>query len=873
MKKDMYSWKIYRFLAVAAAMLLGMTSCIYDNVDCPEPMVDEDGPGLSFVISTRATVDGMTNGYNDHYSASGEGFENFIQLTGTKRGMRVLFFTKEGKFRYRMNILTSAVKVVEDGYQIDVSEKMILAADHGPEILRMIKEDGFKIAVLANWPIEQIDEGAGRFEYGDDIGKLSHFNLDSSIDDMFDIYSHVLKPSAGGFLSSCNTSWVRDFTEQHGQTKNRYEDRIKKGYWRFDYGDINAYIKKAEGDNAGGSFTANEKTHTIDFHRHIDDLNEYTIHEVWRLWDFSGGQNDAVYAGSKYAAEMKRWSADFVSNFSTTGRQTTITANTRIPSGDNTEDNTLDGLIVYTGGSTATYVPYNGTAQSGYIQLGAAPTVNTTKDTQAKRIRITDLVGGTPGASSGILANSPGLAFNIPCDVTVRVTASAPTNNTTYLYMTWVDQANTSNDTRQDWWFVSGFKADKTGTNTDSDRVRLTTTPQTFDLTMNPSNQLYFPVFIFGQGGQIRIHNVEFVKDVHLYDIDSVAQLPDEENPIPMFGVQDFDPVGEDYDKTPTGKIFPISTECDWAENYDYKKIYLVRSLAKVEIYFPRSIFEHHKPTNVYMRTMNTRANCETVDVRTPTDLLWFGQNSPVLQGKSYTYQQVKAKYTDYKGFAYIPDGGIDEELRRINNEHIYKNAGSTNADKDGTNYKKRLSWFYGSWRDWKWDWNQNFRDADVPTTTAYPRIFNPRIEGFSNNNYVRFIEVPDQTGDYIKYICYSPEKIPDDTDINGNLTSRAKVEHVELHFGGPQDNMDDNFAYRLYFTDYSRFGGTIGGISRWDFDDQMEKTTSNLQNIDPVLRNHVYRFYVEQFNPDKTLNVQLRVVGPEERTPNITIN
>ena len=887
-------------------MLLGMTSCIYDNVDCPEPAGEVEGPGLSFVIATRAgTVDGVDNGWNSHYEGTAEGFEDYIQINGTKRGMRVLFFSKDGKFRYRVSLGAADVKVVDAGYEITISEKLIRQADHGEEVLRMIKEDGFKIAVLANWPIEQIDAGAGRFEYDDDIGKLSHFHMDESIDDQFDIYSHVLKGGKGNFLSSCNTPWVRDFTEQHGETNDPYWDRIKTGYRRFYYHNINRFIKAAASDNAGGWFTADEENHSITFHRKIDDLNEYSIKETWRLWDFSGGQNDEIYAGSKYASQMKRWSAEFVEKYKQAG---TLQANgsyqyrsgQRVPTGTSDAE-TIDGLLFYTGTGTqlARFVPYDqrNPNQSGFLEYRTVPTLAEGVSTDAKNFqktgtRITHMIDGTEAIWSGRPA---GLGFYIPCDVTVRVTASSPDG--AYLYMSWVDQANTSLDVnnpsklsnRTDWWFVSGFSENPDnnknlpngggGGNPMTAKQRLTTTPQSFELTMNPSNQLFFPVFIFGQTGTLRIHNIEFVKDVHLYDIDSVTQCPDVDNPIPMYGVQDFDPVGDAYDATPTGGTFPISSACEWAEDYDYKKVYLVRSIAKVEIYFPRSIFEHHRPTNVYMRTLNTKANCETVDVRTPTDLLWYGKSSPVLQkydDPEAKFEELQAHYIDYNRRPYILENGIDDELGNIKNAHIYKDIPdqTTTEYTNGTEYKRRLAWFYGSWRDWKWDWNgSGFQPTTIPyPSVAYPRIFNPRIEGFSNNNYVRFVEVPEPTGQYIKYICYSPEKIPDDTDINGSLGSRAKVEHVELHFGGPQDNIDDNYAYRLYFTDYSKYGSQMSQ-ARDQYDGTVERSTSLLGYIDPVLRNHVYRFYVESFNPGHSITVRMQVVGPTERSAEIEIN
>lgn len=843
-------------LAAAATLFVGLlTSCSDADLPADNTSKYTDGVGLSFVISLNNLDGGSLS--RAHSEAPGEGFENYIQLNGVKNGLRVLIFTKQGKFRYRVAVDPTTAKPIEGGYEITISENLLLSDTHGEEIIRMIKEDGFKIAVLANWPLEQID--GNHFEWDEDMGKLSHFRMDPNIDDQFDIYSHILQGSKGNFLSSCNTVWIRDFTAQHGKTKNRYDDRIKHGYWRYYYDEINEYIKRGKGDDEGGYFVVNEDDHTIDFYRRLDDLNEYKIKEVWRNWDFSGGQNPQAYYVSKNSTEstpfksrMTEWNSDFVEALK----------KVCTPSGSNYTYPTYktfeyQGLTFHTSQTQATFVPYNGTPQSGYLEFASVPAVEQTKAGayQNKGDSIPYVVGGLNGV----------LAFNIPADVTVRVKASSPDG--AYLYMSWIDQANTSASTRFDWWFVSGASPEEPS---DGHKTRrLTTTPEYFELTMNPSNQLFFPVYIVGQGGKIRIHEIEFVKDVHLYDCDSAAQLPSAENPIPMYGVQDFDPIGnENYENTPDGQTFPLSTPCDWAD-YDYKRVYLLRSVAKVEVYFPKTVFKNHKPSHIYMRTMNSSANCETVDVKTPTDLLWYGENTPVLKDGVDFWDDIAPKYTGTQG-RYLLDNGIDDEWDNIMG-FCPMHDGST--DKSGAEYMQKLAWFYGSWQDWGWNWNGTSFKYNNATGKGYkyPRVFNPRIEGYSNNNYVRLIEVEDPTGQYYKYICYSPEKLPDDTDINGDLTSRAKVQHIEMHFDGPQDNLDDNYAYRLYFINYAVNGKYIDN-GRQGYDDGIEKSTDYLKYIYPIVRNHVYRFYVTGFNSDKTTQVRLAVESPRDRETSITI-
>lgn len=867
----------YISLALLLMFAAASSSCVFDELEpCGEP-VTRAGAGLSFVIALDNADGNQIGSWTNHYEADGEGYENYIQLFGKDRGLLVMLFNSEGKFRYQIQISYTGVKSVPGGYQIDLSEATILKDPHGEDIMKMLKTEAFKVAVMANWPLEQISNG-DTFKYGDDIGKLSHFYADAQfqIEDQVGIYQHVLKGNAAsGYFSSCNTYWVEDYTDQHGETKDRYMDRIKTGYWRYYYSNINEYIKRGSGDSKGAYFTADSKNHKIDFHRRVDELNEFEVKEVWRNWDFSGGKNLDAYRVSKNSAElssfasvMQGWNAEFVKKYMTgavSGGAYTITNGSHIDH---------DGLIFYAGtNNRARYMPYNAsTGEGGYVEFVTnsrlpADQNNSTPPSKAasdKAIRITDIY---TGAQSDKVPQAAGLAFNIPCDVTVRVKASSPDG--AKLYMSWSDQSNTSTSgtsARYDFWFVSGFTPEKKHVANDPEARAVGTTPEYFSLTMNPSNQLFFPIFIFGEYGKtLRIHEIEFVKDVHLYDVDSVTKTPGEDNPIPMYGIQDFDAIGEDnYNKTPNGETFPLSSACEWAD-YDYKQVHILRSVAKVEIYFPRSVFEHHKPTHIYMRSMNSRANCETMDVRTPTDLLWYGEESPVFKKDEVinTYESVRGKYTNHAGQAFLRDRGIDDELDDILDYcPIHGQSGT---------YTNLLSWFYGCWRDWGWNWNGS--SVTVPAGNT-PRIFNPRIEGYSNNNYVRFLEVDEPTGQYYKYICYSPEQFSDNTDIDGSLSSRAKVQHVELHFGGPQDNLDDNYAYRLYFTDYSSTGGkSIAGTKREKYDDDIEKEPAYLNYISPILRNHVYRFYVTSFNPDQSVNVRLTVSAPTNRNASITIN
>lgn len=302
---------------------------------------------------------------------------------------------------------------------------------------------------------------------------------------------------------------------------------------------------------------------------------------------------------------------------------------------------------------------------------------------------------------------------------------------------------------------------------------------------------------------------------------------PTKSQPIPMYGVQNF------------GKItnWDPSRVLDLSQNRQY--IYLVRALAKVELYLPSTDSGGRDVTSVVMRGINKSARCEPVDVETPTNLGW-------------------SKYT----------GNLTSHDSKNCESFDITEYGPASAATSYT-YKEWLSWIYGSWQYKKgntsyekkgtgeWSWPMD--GVTVPEKKTYPHIFNPVID---NIDFCEFLpEETDPVTKMRKYVIYVPEKnVMDPSDLN-DTESDPIVPHIEFRYEqGSSGTLNDNNCFRIYFTDYSQ-NDVIKKIQDDGFA-VYENNPENLKKHWPIMRNHIYRFYVGSNNVTQEIYVKVNAWG-----------
>ena len=402
----------------------------------------------------------------------------------------------------------------------------------------------------------------------------------------------------------------------------------------------------------------------------------------------------------------------------------------------------------------------------------------------------------------------------------------------------------------------------------------------------------------------IIIYEIEYIESRHLYDVDREGILPSKEYPIPMYGIQDFDPIGEYWQP---GVLFNLSMYNNAVkEGYNYRTVSLLRSLARVEVLINKNSFDR-QPSHVFLRSMNRSARITPVDFFTPTDIIWNGYDrtsrSDVARLQHYIDSDNFAEQDILTNCA-----GVDTEIERIMQfGPIYigrdasgnePNKGQT-ADQKLDEYRMTTAWPFGIWeQQWGWNWNRagfgeeasgntirwfdtykpgDSRNWHGQTVPDYPHILHTRI---SRSDYARFHFMGEQNG-YYRYVIYVPEKNITDADNPGNIADRPKVIHVELRFNGGKhsnpdenivDNFDDNGAYRLYFTPggrSSKYDSKLNGqrFSRLNWDNY-EYDWDSISEHWPIIRNHVYRFTVDGGGPQYGgHSIAFTVDAPDQRS------
>lgn len=362
------------------------------------------------------------------------------------------------------------------------------------------------------------------------------------------------------------------------------------------------------------------------------------------------------------------------------------------------------------------------------------------------------------------------------------------------------------------------------------------------------------------------IYEIEYISSYYLHNIDNEGiPLSKVENMlIPMYGIEKYSALGS----WKPGTVFDLSNfnnlgqttvtvtdkegeedvEYDMdLQNYPHKTVQLIRSVAKVELKIPKIYQAHH----VFLRSMNRRGRCEPVDVSTPTSKIWNKTLAVGEEGK----------------------GGHGDECHDWGKIYghtpffVEKSKALPNAD-EYANYRSKLAWYYGNWSNnnivGKGPDGKGSIEVEINATDKkndiedYPQIMNAMIQ---RTDFTEFIEAGFD-GYYDRYVLYVPEKYVDDPGSVGSdknmETTTPKVCHIEFRGDtDPYTNIDDNWAYRIYFTDggfYSNDGANEYPDFKKPTEDAKDDTTwensyeqkeANLENHWPIIRNHYYRFTV----------------------------
>lgn len=910
LKKTLYSTLI---LGLASTLLL--TGCRDDDLYLNgEDSLEIKEPSLVFDFNL-APYDNGDSGHSHVMLDHGEEWENYIDPSK----LRVLFCDLEGNYLFevdRKHITVHSKSHVwggtSDVYRVTISQRDLYPVDrpeeHNDAVKKALEEDGFKVAVLANWPtfvedFRDIDPNTGDELLGpadistnldfvwdpthkdprSHIEYLSHCIFDnvygviskddtaSGVGTLPDSYSHIalydpsLDMSKGGRMG-VYSSWVSYlYTSQ-----NDAADFIRKGQDEYDAVEGNVrftYSYSGSGDN----FTCTPFSYT----RYVDASNEYSLENIWRLWNFSAGKTCGYHHAN----------SDKVNDYWTARNENTLIheldkLQTSWPSNFEVKDKSGETLIQSNNANSRYYPVVAGQDESGFMRIS-----NHANMTTANFQKIITSVSNNSSLVSDF--ENSAIMFKAYGEGTLRIRAKGAPNSRIAV-LTKVPESMNSEKVQ---YVTMLDEFGRSYTSTDPffdplDRGEVFVEREEYgqgaEYIIDPSSKQYVEVYIGAIDADVDIYEIEYMRARHVYDAARNAIMPSAANPIPMYGMQNFDPIGEFLKPSQTFNMSDGNENkylADYPEitrNYNYKTIFLIRSLAKVELRFAKSVFKNNPPEHVMMRVMNRTARCEPKDVINPTDWIWYGDGGFNPYTGAPTWIDAKANPETFVGVA--------NEFNNIKKYFLSNPLHDKTAnDSDKRLYKERTSWFYGIWAAtdnsltsadhnryyWStpWEWNGD-KSFSVPNDLPYPRIFNTRID---RSDYCRFHCVPERDG-YIRYIMYVPEKNISDTDSKGNLTATPKVQHMEVRFKGMNDvmNFDDNNCYRIYFTDYAENGKVLRDINRdgtgnYDDAERNDDNATLLNYLQPVMRNCHYIFTINSINNEK-LGVNFSVCGAAKR-------
>ena len=856
------------YLPRLAGLLLTMTvavlsGCVKEDLE-KQGAVDEDfytleddEYGLGFAISLDK-LDGVTTraglGHSNGYSR--DGVEDFVDT----ENLYILFFNLEGIFLFDIKKPTAvpmgkAGATDEDNqWFIKIPVKAI-----NPNLIRYIEDNPFKIAVLGNWTF--LDDT--------NIGG----NLGDGSSDKWDMFEFHQPLDAEGNLTYKEGKLTGDHISllAHAQRDNVYKDTNKGGYNHLVYNTEtgphmgpytewvrNSYKNEAEAEAAIRANYDVAKNRLTSQNLGIDYLN------MWRLWCFDGepqfgsgsmwkSVNEAARASFNLSSADNWWNMDSEDDLYVHGAASWEDAGEKkgitVPSFDSSFDNERNSAG-YGFPSNASYIHFTAKAD-GYLHVRYKST------------------GGA--------------------ELKVHIGK--------YYYENPADQYQfTHNKNSRDESKLKAQYHEENG-------VRI------FDEAFGDVPGEAVHVFIYSLAPEtpvldddgepvdpsITVYEIEYIESRHLYDVDRMGILPTRSYPIPMYGIQDFDAIGEYWQP---GLLFNLSQFNNaMKEGYSYRNVSLLRSLARVEVILPKSIFKR-EPTHVFLRSMNRSARITPVDFFTPTDIIWNGfdmtKDSDIRRYNNYSSNLIE------QDILKACSGGVDGEIENIMQYgpiYVGSNVNTEQTEYEQmTEYRRATSWPFGIWeQQWNWNWNRIGSDdsSDAPrseysvdwydtykpgqtrahtgqTVPPYPHVLHPRI---SRSDYARFTKIDDP--DNYHYLIYVPEKNITDADNPGNVADRPKIVHVEIRFNGGRDitntdnqveNFDDNGAYRLYFTPGGQASSndfTFEGRQSWD---DYEYNWNIASQHWPIMRNHVYRFTVLGAPSYGGNNVIYQVCAPDQR-------
>ena len=821
--------KIVSTYLIGAVTLL-LAGCT-DNIELP-------GQGDTDVLPSKAALilsfnsgsyDGNIEGYDSNYVPDnvhdltyiGNEEENAINPLN----FRVMIFGEDGAFwaAWINHELTNISKEGETVWSVKIPLTEI-----DPSVIEKMRNNKFKIAVFANWSeYPHFDSNRGNFY--ENIDKNSIFYMTHcTYDPSYESYSDEV------IGKDDNSLGVYGFITGSEPMMGISQDWVKSTY--PDVESVESAIRR--------NYNVPED--------YFPSESGFNYSKSWIVWNFGGSKNmqNSGFFNSSNQNSRSQWAEINDNDWYKTifcnenGEEYNLTLN------DDNGSYVSDTKVISGSGTVA----HRGLELVVSNDTGA-PEGASMNDNYGVNLRVFKTNGNNVKSNTGAFRMDQNIAgsyfhFMAPANGTIRVKCQTIGANSAGINL--IARNGELNTT------ANVITVAKELTPGEINTIDFSYEDKTVRIEKEPEH------FCLYSTGSIRIYEIEYIKAYNIFECDreGISPLKTPEGGISMYGVQDYDALG--YNVWPEGTTFNLSDATyntgEDAKKYKYRDVHMLRSVAKCEVFIKKSAFP--RPSHLYMRSMNRQSRSNPMDVFTPTDILWNGwKEGDPRTGYFSSIVSSTSPNIDYKTAL-----GIDKEYSYLHqygcNYKTYEDNSDPNIEETkATEYKNTVAWLFGAWNDqFGWNWGNNNIEMAI-NDTHYPRIFNTRIY---RNDYTHFI-YGGENSEYYYYYLYTPERNITDPNNAGKLDERPKLLHMELRFAGRNGdvNMDDNSNFRIYFAENGRLG-TFDNRTQYDTM-ETECTEEQFRELYPIMRNHVYRFYVKGIDMNG-LDVQLQVAKPKSR-------
>lgn len=776
------------YISVFSILLMGllMSSCVYDKVELEtsDNIINPNEYSLAVTIDLP-----VMNTRSGEEANDWEKYEDYV------KDFSLLFFKASEPQtlikKYDPSDLTFFE--VEKGTYGYMKQWYVRIPMDDAGFIQQLREEDFKIAVLANWPkgsIAEIDKQI-KDEASININTLHHLVTDE-IYSQSDVYEFLTDDNG---KMGATTEWVKN---------NQFDKKEDATTWIRDHWNPSLEENNPEDPSQRGYYN-----------------------DLWFLWNFGGNAGDNALPYEAFEDEWENRNGENLRNW-LTAQLVDDTGEGEI-TGDLNKDTADDDTDVGAGDDTNTGNDDTNTdvdsdndkknelvdknvlsfiTTEGAIAFKEQSTEDPLKYYYGVRLPVVKETETTDDEGSEKTEMQGAFSFIARASGTLYITGRAAESNQEAQLTVQVGDADT--------------KIEYTLNFTD-----ITTIDQ--EISITGDEQRVYLYNSSGSNGGIDIFQIEYIQDEYLYETDRTGIMPSDEHPIPMYGIQEYEALGEVWKE---GTVFDLSNFNKLnpsSSYYDVHPIQLLRSVAKVELLLPEN-FNH-----VFLRNMNRTAFSEPMDVASNTAEIW--------------------KDDEEEASHWLDNSCEWSKLIGLEPFYSYNyNVGD---------YQNKLSWYY-------YNWGKNLQGSlntdDSKIGDDHPHILNPHI---NRSDFVKFKEAGTNDDGLKRYVLYVPEKFvddPDRTDTDEDIMAAApKVCHIEFRDEkDPYYNLDDNYCYRIYFTEggfYSN-GGEITPPAFDNDDDTWENKYENapeiLKHHWTIMRNHVYTFTVEQGGK---LAVQVKVL------------